>query len=350
MQYDLIKHRNTIDPLIESGHLLAAARGEYMYPRKIIFYPGINCMFDCLFCGRDRNTFVKKSLRVYDVYKQVIDQDNGEYKDRFDVTGGLEPLTNPYLNDICKDLLDGGYEARMLTNGFMLTQKYLSNNPWINSLKTIRVSLYGLDEQETIATSQNRRAWRIVKDNLTEYNKSSEKTKLGLNYVLLPDHYEKLDLILDYISDIGGVDYLSLREDFTFKYTILDRDKLKVVLQSFDRRAKDMGIQVDYGYALHEILHTDNLPTLTRCELEHLTPKQSPQVKVFLNPDGNIFCWTDAAFVGRKEGERHILGNVIGSSIEDQLRKQVEIEPKEEDLIFLDAFNHIVEYYKWKIQ
>ena len=39
------------------------------------------------------------------------------------------------------------------------------------------------------------------------------------------------------------------------------------------------------------------------------------------------------------------LGNIINSSIEDELKKQVEVEPKDDDMQYLDAYNHLILKY-----
>ena len=142
----------TLQPIIESGAIQAAIDGVYKYPYRINLYPGTSCMFECLYCGRNYDAVIKKSENVY---KQIIEQDDGKDKNRFGITGGLEPLTSPYINQITKDLFDGGYRARMITNGFLLNEKVLGKNPYINSLDHIRVSLYGLDESEYLTTTKH---------------------------------------------------------------------------------------------------------------------------------------------------------------------------------------------------
>ena len=119
----------TLQPIIESGAIQAAIDGVYKYPYRINLYPGTSCMFKCLFCGRNYNATVKNSKNVF---KQIIDQDDGKDQNRINISGGLEPLTSPYINDICKDLYNKGYASRMITNGFLLNNKILSKNPYIN--------------------------------------------------------------------------------------------------------------------------------------------------------------------------------------------------------------------------
>jgi len=328
----------TLEPVIQSGAMESAIRGEYRYPYRINIYPGTSCMFSCLFCGRNYDAVVKGSQNIF---SQIIQQDDGKDLDRINISGGLEPLTSPYINQITKDLHNKGYRSRMITNGFMLNDKILNKNPYINSLHHIRVSLYGLDHNEYVATTKHQKGWQVVKDNLTNYNKRSDRTKLFLNYVLIPENFEKLGRIIDYIKDIGGIDNLSLREDFTFQYEIQERNKVKDALLKFDESVKSMGVTVDYGYALQDAMNgKDN--KLMQVTHKELTTKQSPQIKICVDPNGHIYSHMEAGFVDRPGAARHSLGNVRGSSIEQELKKQVEVEPQDGDTQYMDAYNHLM--------
>ena len=334
----------TLQPVIESGAMQSAINGEYRYPYRINLYPGTSCMFSCLFCGRNYDAVVKNSKNIF---SQVIKQDDGKDPDRIHISGGLEPLTSPYINTICKDLSDGGYKARMITNGFLLNEKVLGKNPYINSLDHIRVSLYGLDESEYLATTKHKKGWTVVKENLTKYTKRSERTRLYLNYVLLPENFVKLDRILNYIEDIGGIDNLSLREDFTFQYEIDERNKIQDTLLAFDERVKKMDMTIDYGYALQDAMNGKDTH-LMKVTHNELRPKQSPQVKICVDPNGYIYSYMEAGFVDRPGALRHALGNIINSSIEQELKKQVEIKPEPNDIQYLDAYNHLIEKYVYE--
>ena len=331
----------TLQPVIESGAMESAINGEYRYPYRINIYPGTSCMFSCLFCGRNYDAVVKNSKNIF---SQIIQQDDGKDPDRIHISGGLEPLTSPYINTICKDLSDGGYKARMITNGFLLNEKVLGKNPYINSLDHIRVSLYGLDESEYLATTKHKKGWSVVKDNLTKYTKRSERTKLYLNYVLLPENFVKLDRILNYIEDIGGIDNLSLREDFTFQYEIDTRNKVRDALLLFDEKVKKMNTTVDYGYALQDAMAGRD-SHLLKVRWKEILPKQSPQIKVCIDPNGNIYSHMEAGFVDRPGALRHALGNVTNSSIEQELKKQVEVTPQPGDTQYIDAYNHLMSWW-----
>ena len=122
MQFKDTPYWKTLEPIINNGAMQAAIDGRYRYPYRINLYPGISCMFKCLFCGRNYDAVAHK---YQNIFSQIIEQDDGTDPDRINVTGGLEPLTSPFINQICKDLHLKGYRSRMITNAFMLTDKFL---------------------------------------------------------------------------------------------------------------------------------------------------------------------------------------------------------------------------------
>ena len=342
MQFKDTPYWSTLQPIIASGAMEAAINGTYHYPYRINLYPGTSCMFSCNFCNRNYDYVVKDSANVF---SQVIEQDDGSDKHRFGVTGGLEPLTSPYIGKICKDLHDGGYVSRMVTNGFLLNDKMLRKNPYINSLDNIRVSLYGLDYNETEATTKHAKAYEVVKQNLINYNKRKDRTLLYLNYVILPEHINRIESIMSYILDIGGADCISLREDHSFRYNLEDRNKLQDALLRFDERVKKYyRIKLDYGYGLQNAMKGLDTP-LIQVTHKELNETQAPQVKVCIDPNGDIFSYMDAGFTGRRGVKRYCLGNVTNSSLEQQLKKMRKITPKKQDTAYLDAYNHLIQKY-----
>ena len=164
MQFENSPYWKDLKPIVDSGAMQSAIDGTYRYPYRINMYPGTSCMFSCLFCGRNYDAVVKGKRP--NVFSQIIQQDDGSDPDRINISGGLEPLTSPYINEICKDLNDRGYRSRMITNAFLLNDKTLSKSPYINTLHHLRVSIYGLDEQEYLSTTRHKFGWKVVKNNL----------------------------------------------------------------------------------------------------------------------------------------------------------------------------------------
>ena len=86
-------------------------------------------MYYCGFCGRNQNAKYKGS---------VMKEGNQRFKDiisniskhsTLSISGGLEPLTNSGLSDIISHSKSEGVRVPLITNGHMLTSKYLQRNP-----------------------------------------------------------------------------------------------------------------------------------------------------------------------------------------------------------------------------
>ena len=63
-----------------------------------------------------------------------------------------------------------------------------------------------------------------------------------------------------------------------------------------------------------------------------------------------MYYYSEAAFLDREGSERHILGNTWRSSIDDALKGMKEIEPRRDDIKFMDTLTHLIEYYKWSVR
>ena len=139
---------NTLLPLIQSGHLEAAIKNYYMYPNRIGLYPGLTCQFFCSFCGRNYVAEYEKNIaeKSFDVFKKVIDEDPRDrenWQDRFRISGGLEPLTNPYIGDIITYGKNNDFNMQMYTNGYAMSRRLLDKQQGLLDLEVIRISLYG---------------------------------------------------------------------------------------------------------------------------------------------------------------------------------------------------------------
>ena len=154
----------TLQPLIDSGHLEAAINGIYKFPDGVNLFPGISCMFDCAFCGRDRDTKLSNYNYFYDT---LLDQDPKDNLKRYNISGGLEPLTYNEIDRLAKDLVDRGFISRLVTNGYLLTKKNLQKKPNLLRLHHIRVSLYGYSRPQTLLTTRHEKGYDVVKQ-LTE--------------------------------------------------------------------------------------------------------------------------------------------------------------------------------------
>ena len=220
------KYWNTMLSHVKSGNIEKVINYEYSLPLRLTLFPGMSCMYYCGFCGRNQKAKYKA--------KEVLDIGTQKFKDAISslpkgstmsISGGLEPLTNMKLGEIITYGKKLGYKIPLITNAHMLTPKYLKMQPGIWDLDSLRVSLYGTDQESTFDITRHPKAYELVKNNIIEFikerNKKNSDLKIGLNYIIIPENIHTVLPLLDYINDIHseigegqGIDFLTIREDF----------------------------------------------------------------------------------------------------------------------------------------
>lgn len=356
---------NTVLPLINNGSLEHAVEGTYVYPNRIGLYPGINCQFFCTFCGRNYDAKYSKeqATNSFNTFKSVIDQDpkTGMWQDRFRISGGLEPLTNPYIGNIIKYGSDNGFKMQLYTNGFALTPNLIDKQEGILDLEAMRVSLYGHDELSYAKVTKNDKGFGRVVSNLKEFCRIVDKTKsnikIGINWIILPGHSHDLLPIFDVINGINNVantkiSFITLREDFSQSNNYIsdiERDELYRIFNLIeDKCSKEEGLKdlhIDYGYALYPIKHGFNMGPLKMATYKEMTTHGFPQIATALDSLGDLYVYHESGFLDRPGNSRYIIGNIHKNSIEDIVKQYLDspgVKPLPFDVGFLDAFDHTV--------
>ena len=169
------KYWNTMIPYIKNGVNKKVINYEYQFPLRLALFPGLSCMYYCGFCGRNQKA-------MYD--GDVIKEGNQRFKDiiasmprysTISISGGLEPLTNKGLGEIISYAKSKGVRVPLITNGHMLTPKYLERTPGIWDLDSLRISLYGTDDESTYFVTRHKKAYSLVRNNIIEFLKLRNK-------------------------------------------------------------------------------------------------------------------------------------------------------------------------------
>tara|TARA_Y100001963_G_scaffold63774_1_gene88816 strand:+ start:4 stop:1128 length:1125 start_codon:yes stop_codon:yes gene_type:complete len=337
-------------------------------------------MYYCGFCGRNQKAKYKGS---------VTKEGNQRFKDiissmpkysTLSISGGLEPLTNSGLGDIISHAKSEGHRVPLITNGHMLTPKYLEKNPGLWDLDSLRISLYGTNEESTYFVTRNKKAYHMVKSNVVEFlklrNEMNPKLKFGFNYIILPENIDTILQLLDYINDINskvdngrGVDFLTLREDFGSVTEINDdvdksvegrkyhldgfmtdeqREHLIDVFHEFNKRKDKMcpDMHVDFGYAMVALGDGVLGKPLARVSGEQMRKSGYPQMSVAIDSLGDIFLYREAGFLDRPGNQKFVAGRIGEKSLEDTLKdfisNEVQVDRKESDSRFMDSYDHLM--------
>lgn len=350
---------NTLIPLINSRHLSAIINNEYIYPHRVGLFAGLSCMFYCGFCGRNKSAAYERNTldAGMELYKQLITdspRDGADWQDRFRISGGQEPLTNPRVGELATHAKQLGYKVSMYTNGYMLTPKYSEK---LADLKMLRISVYGYDDASYFQVTKKQNAWTTVSENLKQlelYN-----TTLGVNYIVLPGHsqdYLKLIHSLVKLQDSmkRPINFLTVREDFSQDLIYIDEDerqRLASIIQQVNTIANQYmpDLKIDYGYALDPLQYGKSIGPLRMAKYHQLDGYGLPQASVQVDILGNIYAYHETAFLDRPGSNKFIIGNVK-EGVENVIKKHLSGKPFDylpSDPEMLDAFDHAVSLAVW---
>jgi dTDP-4-amino-4,6-dideoxy-D-glucose ammonia-lyase len=264
--------KNMIIPLINSGSVTNFLTKKYSFPFRVGIYPGLSCMFECSFCGRNYNAKYERSAldKGMEMYKALIDEAPADDPNRFYISGGLEPLTNPKIGELVNYLKQKKYNSSMYTNAYMLTPKFLDKNPDLFNLNSLRISFYGVDDKQTLDVTKKKNAFKIVTENIENYLKqkvhNQSITTFGLNYVILKNKEDDLIKLIDLIININkkvnlpkknNFDFITLREDFSIYGKRMNSSQRKKLASNIGQIEKNLveskflkDLFIDYGFSL----------------------------------------------------------------------------------------------------
>ena len=373
------KYWNTMIPYVKSDRIGKVLDYEYDFPLRLAFFPGISCMYYCGFCGRNQTA-------SYDT-NQVLQSGIQRYKDiisdlpknsTISISGGLEPLTNLRLGEIITYAKSLGHRVPLITNGHMLTPSYLKKQSGIWDLDSLRVSLYGVDEESTYFVTRHPKAYKLVKNNIIEFllerNRRNSNVKVGLNYVIIPENVNTVLSLIDYIYEINskvnngnGIDFLTLRDDYGSvtdddekdgldrKYSLNefltenDRKKLIKIFKEFNVKQKNKcpNLHVDYGYAMVSLGDGIFGKPLARVDGKQMRKSGFPQLSVAIDSAGDVFLYREAGFLDRQGNDKFIAGRIPnGGTLEKVLKKFVGdkkiIDLDYDDSKFMDSYDHLI--------
>lgn len=353
---------NTLLPLVQSGHLKAAIKNHYVYPNRIGLYPGLTCQFFCSFCGRNYAAEYEKTIaeKSFDVFKKVIDEDprdRDNWQDRFRISGGLEPLTNPYIGDIISYGKNSQFNMQMYTNGYAMSPRFLDKQQGLFDLEAVRISLYGFDADSYTRVTKNSKSYKIVKENIRNFLKQNSNVKVGVNWIILPGHSHELPMVFDLIEDINStqtqkIQFITLREDFSQSVSYIGNDERKSLYDIFSsieercQQSTDLKhLHIDYGYQLDPVRHGQPAGPLKMANWDQLNPYGFPQIATTVDSLGNLYVYHETGFIDRAGSDRYIIGNANKKTVESIVKEHLNgkgIKAKPFDVVFLDAFDHLM--------
>jgi dTDP-4-amino-4,6-dideoxy-D-glucose ammonia-lyase len=355
---------NTIIPLCSSHHFKSALENKYAYPNRIGLHPGMSCMFYCHFCPRNyyANYTKEQADHGYEVFKRLIDEDPKDtldWPDRFRISGGHEPLTNPHVPKLISYAKERGFRMQIYTNGHNLTKTWVAKNPGIWDLHALRVSMYGVDDASYLATTQKPNSYSIVRQNIVDFLRAAKERnstmKIGVNWIILPGLADHVSTLINLIRDIGidagrQIDFLTLREDYSPEQPGLTKEDRLKLIQIFDwikeeQQAGNLTTKIDYGYALTPLLtgYTD-FGNIMRTPHTIMDSKGFPQLSLQVDSIGSAYVYHGSAYLGKPGADKYIIGTVGEQDLATVVRNHIEGDKQfaytQPDLEYLDSFDN----------
>ena len=370
------KYWNTILPFASITNNVL--NNQYNFPKRIALFPGVSCMFYCGFCGRNQSA--KYPLNILDsslkMYQKVFDDSDGQTS--FSISGGLEPLTNPKIGDMVMHANNKNIRIPIITNGYSLTPSYLKNNPGLWKADSIRISLYGIDENSYEFITRVKKGYKQVSKNiinlLKERNSNNDKLKIGLNFIIIPENIDQFLKIPEFVNSINseinngrGIDFITLRDDYQSvtshsdkidtdrKYRLdkpMDFEQRKNLvdhINSFEKKRKTLcpDLFVDYGYSLDSLFKGQFDNGLMKIDGEKMRQYGFTQISVAIDLFGDVFLFREAGFLNREGNEKMIIGRLSeNTSLEEIIKaflsKNIPIKMEKNDNRFMDSFDHVV--------
>ncbi len=348
---------------------------EYNFPLRIALFPGVSCMFYCGFCGRNQDAKYPSFSAKEGIQKLKSLINEIKENTAISISGGLEPLTNPYLGELISHAKNKGLKVPLITNAYSLTDAYLNKNHGIWDSDSIRVSLYGVDDETYNFVTRSPKSYKMVKKNCVNFlkkkNERKSEIKFGFNYIILKENIKDIRKLCKYIYEVNSesenkIDFLTLREDFgsvTGYTTKLDTERkyrLDGFLNKDDRKyLKDEllyledyknrnfpNMNIDYGYALKGIINNKFDNFLVRAEDEEISEIGYPQLSIAIDLFGDVFLYREAGFLNREGNEDYIIGRLEKKKgLEDIISEH--LKKKNNKIIknsarFLDSFDHLL--------
>ena len=354
---------NTLLPLMRSGHMKHMIDGTYVYPSRVGLFPGLSCMFYCDFCGRNKSAAYDRKAVDHGiaVYKSILadaPKDKG-WENRFRISGGQEPLTNPRIGELVQYGSGLGYKLGMYTNGYMLTPQFLNKQPGLTELDYLRFSMYGYNAVSYEVTTK-KNAWATVRKNLIHFINTTE-VKVGLSWIVLPGKaHDFLDFMLE-IKDMmpslrRTIDFISVREDFSQNSVYInhaERESFMAVVRTIGMMQKTYfpDIKIDYGYQLDQLQRGYTNGPLFMAKANQLDGKGLPQASVQVDTLGNVYAYHGSAFIDRPGSDKFIIGNAengIDAVVKDHLTSDSRIKYIPSDVEMLDAYDHAISLAVWR--
>ncbi len=357
------RYWTTIVPIVQSGALHAVQTNLYQCPLRLGLAvaashgaPG----------GRTEDGQAPQNARdlerALDLFDAVFAAMPAEASTLSIVGAGLEPLTNPRLDDIIRGARRHGHRVPITTNGYMLTPHYVRRHEGLWEADAIRIALYGTDDRSYREVTQRTGAFQVVTHNVLALLRARAERghgpAIGFTFNVHPHTADRLSTLLDLVAGINsavsgqGLDFIALREDLDAadeaSLSWVERRALAPICQAFaERCARELpAVRLDWPGAWYPLGHGTAGAGFAAVTHREMLPKAFPQIAVTIDLRGDVHLYRGAAAPGRASAARFRIGTLapdrpLDVVVRAFLESGQNIVPAPDDHRVLSAFDRV---------
>lgn len=225
---------NSWKAMLYADKLREIVAGKLPYPVNWHIYPSNNCVYNCNFCIMKEEKKRKTQLTSDILDKVVADSTRLGIK-LIHISGGGEPLTNPYIDTFVGWLGKCGIKIAMSTNGYLLEQL-------TNKIDHLRIS-FNAGKKETYKSIHSCDGFDKVIKNIRDVIKRKVAKDIGMAYVLTHQNYIEIPEFIKLADEIG-VDFVHIRPAFWEEHNEEIIEATKFIRKWYDGSKKDFKINV----------------------------------------------------------------------------------------------------------
>ncbi|MCM1231270.1 MAG: radical SAM protein [Ruminococcus flavefaciens] len=199
-------------------------KGERCYPLYIRLKPTNRCNQNCYYCTY-KNTYLNLSEYnmsdeiPYEIMRSLLEDMVIMGVKAVTLSGGGEPLLYPYIEETMEQLLRGGIDLSIITNGSLLCGRkaeLLSQAKWVRiSIDTINAAKYSK------IRGVKKELFEQLCNNISEFSQiKGDNCELGVNMVVTKDNCMEVGEMAKQMKQLGvnHVKYAPLLSDDTANY------------------------------------------------------------------------------------------------------------------------------------
>jgi TDP-4-amino-4,6-dideoxy-D-glucose deaminase len=302
------------------------------------------CNANCKFCYRNGKTYESSAFISGSRFVQLINEFADSAGRNLDISGGLEPLLSPSINDVLRAGVDRKLNVGLYTNGIALNVSKTVNE--IMKINRVRISLNAFDRKsykEIMGVDTFDCVIRNIENLVRVREKSKSTVKIGISFVVHAGNYKDIYRIIQLAQDLQ-IDFLGLRSVEVVETSNFGKSRKSELREILDRVRYE---NYNGRFGKLNVSVADTLSALADSSFEGLKYVKKeivnalPYFRITVTPSGKFYALNLIGQPSRSDN-RYLLGELSeGFALSDLLKKNKPI-PFEPGLLLAHDFSLIM--------